>query len=175
MAGEVVPLGPRRVHAATAELGFAIFLCSWSLLVGLFTLQVALRSSAGSGGAAGGGSGAAAAASLLVASSVSLHAGWWRVRRGVARRLGGWLVAAGLLGVAFLAVEAGAWGRAGAGGRFLTALVAVHVMGGLAALAWLAVGERRGILMPAHRTRARLVGIYWHAVVAFGVVVSAVA
>ncbi len=46
----------------------------------------------------------------------------------------------------------------------MTGLHALHVAGGMAVLAWLAVGTRRGAYTPGYHTPLELGGMYWHLV-----------
>lgn len=111
---------------------------------------------------------------ILLASSVALHLG---VRRTGANRPGAlvptlWLTIG--LGSAFLLLQTALWAalwRSGfqiSSGPYgsvfygLTVFHAVHVLAGLAALAWLLPGAKRGDYTSKQQTAVRLPALFWH-------------
>lgn len=156
---------PGRRETDTA-VGLLVFLAATAMLFAALLLAYAiLRAQAPSWPPAGAARlpRAAAGANTLVLAAAS--AALWRARRGGARA---WVAAAGLLGAGFLVGQILLWRHlAGMGlgprgqmpGQIflaLSALHAVHVLGGLAVLAF--------------SRRVRLVSLYWDFVLAVWVV-----
>ena len=111
---------------------------------------------------------------LLLASSVTLDATRRTMISGRREACNRWLLATVLLGTAFLIGQYIVWKDLAAAGVFmatnpsssffylLTATHAVHLVGGLAALGYLAVAALRFRLGPAKRTVVEVTAIYWH-------------
>jgi cytochrome c oxidase subunit 3 len=171
-------------------LGMAIFLAAWAMLfAALFLAYGVVRVQAAEWPPYGTPRlprGAPALNTLLlVASSVFLRGGLLRARRRGERRLPGTALAASiLLGVAFLGAQVALWQLMRARGLLpssgvygsvffaLTGFHALHVLGGLAALAWLALRpdpdrEFMGVMSPGRYhpstslRAARLAALYW--------------
>jgi len=158
-------------------VGMAIFLAAWAMLfAALFLAYGVVRVQAAEWppfGAPRLPRGAPALNSLLlVASGLFLRRGLVRARRRGDQRLPGTaLLASIVLGVAFLGAQVALWQVMRARGLLpssgvygsvffaLTGFHALHVLGGLIALAWLAVRDQ---LRPASSLRAaRLAALYW--------------
>jgi heme/copper-type cytochrome/quinol oxidase subunit 3 len=158
----------------TAHVGMAVFLGSWAMLfVGLFFAYAFVRARAPAWPPLdapplprllpGLNTLVIAASSAAVVVAVRAQ----ELGRTKGARLA--LAAAAVLGAIFLALQAVVWtalwrrGLVPSGGPYpsvfyaLTAFHALHVVVGLAALAWLAAGGAG-----ASRTRVRLWGWYWH-------------
>jgi cytochrome c oxidase subunit 3 len=169
----------RRPHGAerTAHVGMAVFLGSWAMLfVALFFAYAFLRARAPSWPPLdapplprllpGVNTLVIAASSLAVVRAA--RAQELRRPRSVAAALAGAVV----LGTIFLVVQVAVWsglwrqGLVPSGGPYpsvfyaFTAFHALHVVVGLAALAWLAARARSG--GESLRTDVRLWGWYWH-------------
>lgn len=112
---------------------------------------------------------------VLAASSAALQMGVRDVRRARVERLGPWLVAAALLGAAFVGLQVALWrdvlasgvepGRDGPySSAFygLTGLHALHVVVGLFGLGWVAVRAFRRAYNAARYLTVRLWALYWH-------------
>jgi heme/copper-type cytochrome/quinol oxidase subunit 3 len=176
--GRVIPLR-RPGEVATAWLGMVVFLGSWAMMfAGLFFAYglVRLRSPAwppldqpplplllpGVN----------VAVVLLSEGALVLALRW--LRGGKVRPAAAALAGATLLGATFLALQSVVWvslwnaGLRPDGGPYpsvfyaLTSFHALHVLVGLAALAWLAARALAGNLGPARRQALRLWAMYWH-------------
>jgi cytochrome c oxidase subunit 3 len=116
---------------------------------------------------------AGASTAVLLASSGVLAAAQRRHRAGdragLVSRL--WITLG--LGVGFLALQSGVWWQARQAGLevsgvlgsvlyALSGLHALHVLGGLAALAWLLFRVRRGPLAAGRGSPVVLVALFWH-------------
>lgn len=111
---------------------------------------------------------------LLLASSVTLDATRRALLGGRRQACNKWLLATVILGTAFLAGQYQVWRDLAAAGVYvstnpsssffylLTATHAVHLAGGLAALAYLSIEALRFRLGPAKRTVVEVTAIYWH-------------
>lgn len=98
-------------------------------------------------------------AAVLLASGYAME----RARRGISR---GWLIGTLVLGVAFLAGQVGVFRQLADEGLYLSTgrqtsfyyvlagLHGIHILGGVTALAWAAVGMKRSTL--------ELTSLYWH-------------
>ncbi len=179
----------RQTHAA--QLGMWVFLASEVLFFGaLFTLYAAYRFAEPQSFKAAAGETDLLLGSLntyiLVAASFLVALAVGAIRRDRARAAAALLAVAALLGVVFLALKGleyghhfahgiypGAWYRdpelpeRGAKAFFalyylMTGLHALHVIGGVVVLTWLAVRAGRGAYGPAWHTPLELGGMYWH-------------
>lgn len=122
---------------------------------------------------------------ILLASSVVLDGSRRALRTGKRRQFNFWWSAATALGVAFLAGQALAWRQLHDAGfllatapsssffYLLTAAHAVHLVGGLGALAYVGIQAWRLRLGPARRTAIDVSAIFWHFLVAVWVYVVA--
>jgi len=123
----------------------------------------------------------------LLTSSATVAAAVRALRRGQARRSGGWFLLTLALGVVFLVGTAREWYRLILGhgltigtnlfGTTFYALVglhASHVSVGILILALLSIFAYSGALWPAHVERAELAAWYWHFVDGVWVVVFTV-
>ena len=111
---------------------------------------------------------------VLVASSITLDLTRRALLGGRREACNKWLLATVVLGAAFLVGQYVVWQQLAAAGVYLatnpsssffyvlTASHAVHLLGGLAALAYLAVEAVRFRLGPAKRTVVEVTAIYWH-------------
>jgi cytochrome c oxidase subunit 3 len=111
---------------------------------------------------------------ILLASSVTLDATRRALVGGRREACNKWLLATVILGAAFLFGQYMVWQELGAAGVFLstnpsssffyvlTASHAVHLLGGLVALGYLALAALRFRLGPAKRTVVEVTAIYWH-------------
>lgn len=123
---------------------------------------------------------------VLVLSSVALHRARAAARRTAAREeVRSWLLVGGLAAIAFLIGQSLAWRQlAEAGYRpatnpadaffyLLTAIHALHVLGGLVALARVAARLHRGTSIQALRLSVELCATYWHFLLAAWIVLFA--
>ncbi len=123
----------------------------------------------------------------LLSSSVTVACAIRALRRGQARRSGGWFLLTLVLGAVFLVGTAREWFRLIAGHGFtigtnlfgttfytLVGLHASHVSLGILILALLSVFAFSGALRPEHVERAELAAWYWHFVDGVWVVVFTV-
>ncbi len=169
----------RRRDDVTAVIGMVVFLASWAMLfASLFFSYALIRARTPVWPPLdqpplplvlpGVNTGIAALASFAVILSLRL------LRRGRLRPASWALAASAVLGTVFLALQMAVWvglyraGLVPGGGPYpsvfygLTALHAVHVLVGIAALAWLSV-RGFGETVTAHRhLSVRLWGMYWH-------------
>jgi cytochrome c oxidase subunit 3 len=111
---------------------------------------------------------------LLAGCSVALQRALAGVRGGRADRLFADLLLGGALALSFVAsqlwnwVSFYAWDVLYRGSLYgftfymLTGLHALHVIGGLAALGWVAARARRGAYTWAHHAGVRHTAVYWH-------------
>jgi len=111
---------------------------------------------------------------VLLASSVLLDFSRRALRAGDRSRFNLWWTAATALGVLFLAGQAVAWAQLRSAGIFvatnpsssffyvLTAVHAVHLLGGVAALTYVDVQAWRLRLGPAKRTVIDVSAVFWH-------------
>jgi heme/copper-type cytochrome/quinol oxidase subunit 3 len=163
-------------------VGMGIFLAAWAMLfAALFLAYAVVRVQAAEWPPFGAPrlprAAPALSTFLLMASGVTLRRGLGRARRGE-ESLGAALRASILLGAAFLAAQVVLWAVMGARGLLpssgvygsvffaLTGFHALHVLGGLGALLWLAVRDRRGPrgtrgTLAAPLRAARLTALYW--------------
>jgi heme/copper-type cytochrome/quinol oxidase subunit 3 len=165
-----------RGEERTAHVGMAVFLGSWAMLfVALFFAYAFVRARA----PAWPPEGAPALPRLIpglntlvvAASSAAISLAVRAQELGRARRTAAALLVAASLGATFLGLQVLVWtglwrqGLVPSGGSYpsvfytLTAFHALHVLVGLAALAWLA---RLAFRAGASRTSVRLWGWYWH-------------
>lgn len=187
MAGELVhetapaPLTPARL--SRVRFGFAVFLLTDAML--FLTLYATRFALAGTGHPAELNQAVGLALTLLM--WLSLVPALWALRaggRGDTRTLVGSLLVVILLGVLMLVGIAVDWwqldlpggGRSRYGGIFYTTLAihALHMLGGLAALAGVAVASARGRLAPRSSYLAEGAVLFWIFVVAGWVVLYAV-
>ncbi len=180
MQSEVIALrSPRARTETTAWLGMIIFLGSWAMLfAALFFAYGVLRFGAMQWPPAGtpvlpvllpAGN-----TLVILASSVALQLGLGAARRGRASLVAPAVGASLLLGLGFLALQTLLWMRLiGSGLRpqngpyasvfyAFTAFHAVHVAGGIVALAWLLIRALQGAFTPARHLHLRLWTLYWH-------------
>jgi len=111
---------------------------------------------------------------ILLLSSVALEKGRRALRGGFREACNRWVTLAVGLGVAFLALQVQVWRLLAAQGVYidtnpsssffylLTATHGVHLLGGVAALVYVAVEAWRYRLGPAKRTVVEVTAIYWH-------------
>lgn len=180
-----------QTHAA--RLGMWLFLASEVLLFsGLFTLYASYRAHDPNGFAEAVRHSriwlGTAMTFVLLTSSLTVALAVHATRHGRGRAAGGWLLASLALGVGFLCIkgtEYAAHVREGAlpGVHYhsatlpdptanvfftlywlMTGLHALHVIGGLIALAVCGVLLRRGRIGARHPTPVELTGMYWHLV-----------
>lgn len=126
---------------------------------------------------------------ILLLASGGLQRAWGAARRGEAAALRSGLAAAGLCTVAFIGGQILVWQQLDAAGHYLTtnpanaffflltALHAVHLLGGLAALAGSVFRTWRGARPAEVRASVELCALYWHFLllvwaVLFGLVLS---
>ncbi len=171
---------PRLRSETTAWIGMIVFLASWVLLfAALFFIYGMLRVRAAEWPPEGVerlpvGLPALNTA-LIVASSVALQLALWAARAGRQRFVGRLVLAAVILGDAFLAGQILLWFRAlrdgltpTAGGAYtslfygLTWFHGLHVAVGAIALSWIAFRGYRGGYTPARHLSLRLWTMYWH-------------
>lgn len=162
-----VPLPP-----ATAQVGLWVFLTAVTMLFIAFTASYLARRNAADWTPVPLPSVLWVTTSVLVLSSIVLEWARKRGEDGDVRRLRTGLASVALLGVIFVAGQVAAWRQLAAAGLFmqsnphsaffvlLTAVHALHVIGGLAALTIAIVRARRwsgGSPPPV-----RVVATYWH-------------
>lgn len=169
----------RRRDEATATIGMVVFLASWAMLfAGLFFSYGLLRARTPVWPPLDQpplpvllpGVNTAVAALGSGAVILALHL----LRAGHLRR-GSWaLAASSVLGAVFLALQVMVWvglyraGLVPSGGPYpsvfygLTFVHALHVLVGIAALAWLAVRGFSGAVTAHRHLSVRLWGMYWH-------------
>jgi len=111
---------------------------------------------------------------ILVASSLTLEFSRRSLTRGLGGRFAGWLYATVALGVAFVAGQLAAWRELASRGIYLashpsssffyllTAAHGVHLLGGVAALSYVAFRARSIALAQRKRTAVDVTAIYWH-------------
>jgi cytochrome c oxidase subunit 3 len=111
---------------------------------------------------------------ILLASSLALEASRRALNAGRRSRFTAFWTAATALGVLFLLGQAWAWAQLRAAGihvatspgsacfYVLTAAHAAHLLGGLAALAWVDAQALRLRLGPARRTAIDITAVFWH-------------
>jgi len=111
---------------------------------------------------------------ILLASSVALQMARRALRAHNRARFNGWWTAGTVLGVLFLAGQALAWSQLNAASVFistnpsnsffyvLTVAHAIHLLGGVSALAYVDVQAWRLSLGPAKRTAIDVSAIFWH-------------
>jgi len=111
---------------------------------------------------------------ILLASSVTLDATRRAMIGGRREQCNWWLLATVVLGAAFLVGQYLVWKDLAAAGVFLatnpsssffyllTGAHALHLLGGLTALGYIAVEALRFRLGPAKRTLVEVTAIYWH-------------
>jgi heme/copper-type cytochrome/quinol oxidase subunit 3 len=176
--GRVIPLR-RPGEATTAWLGMVVFLGSWAMMfAGLFFSYGLVRLRAPAWPPLDQPPlplllpGVNVAVVLLSGGALVLALRW--LRRGRPRPAAAALAGAVLLGATFLALQSAVWvslwnaGLRPDGGPYpsvfyaLTSFHALHVLVGLAALAWLAGHALAGGLGPPRRQALRLWAMYWH-------------
>jgi cytochrome c oxidase subunit III len=111
---------------------------------------------------------------ILIAGSIALHVGWRAAAREDRRRLRNTFLLGGLLTLAFIVGQIIVWQQLHAQGHLLatnpavsffyllTALHAIHLIGGLVAWATTLVGIARGADMARIRSSVELCAVYWH-------------
>jgi cytochrome c oxidase subunit III len=111
---------------------------------------------------------------VLLLSSAALEVARRALRSGARTKFNAWWTAGTALGFLFLAGQAEAWRELQAAGVFvatnpsssffylLTAAHAVHLAGGLAALAYVEAQALRYRLGPRKRTGAEVAALFWH-------------
>ena len=177
---DVVPLRARPTHVdRTARIGMIVFVAGWTMMFGaLLVAYLLLRQGAPGWPPAGlpplERSLPQVATGVLVASSVTLQLGLHAIRQARPVALRGYLVAAMLLAIAFLALQAASWVHMAhrgldptaslyAAGFFgLTSFHALHVAGGLVGLATLLPRALRGAFSAREHTAVRSWTLYWH-------------
>ena len=179
MSATVVPLRSAEESRRTSFVGMVMALASWTMLFGsLFFSYAVLRMQAEEWPPEG----TAALPRLLpflntlvlIASSAVLHRG---ARPGAEQRPGALAAALRttlLLGTLFLVLQFAVWIPLWRGGfridsgvygsifYGLTAFHALHVLCGLAALAWLLSRARRGTARSGRQSPVRLTAMFWH-------------
>lgn len=171
---------PQAREETTASMGMILFLGSWAMLfVTLFFAYAYVRSRLTQWPPPGALPLPLALPALntavLAASSTAFQLGVREVRRARAERLGPWLTAAGLLGIAFLALQVALWKGVLAQGMGpdtagpyssvfygLTGLHAVHVLVGLFGVGWVAARAFGRRYSAARHLPVKLWGLYWH-------------
>lgn len=192
--GDVLPYRPLKAREeTTAWLGMVVFLASWAMLfAALFFAYGFVRTHTGSWPPPGLPTlpvgWPLVNTVLLGASSAALQAGVVFVRRGQTKRLGAAVLAATVLGAAFLASQGALWHSLSAaglkpdtGGPYasvfygLTWLHAVHVLVGIGGLAWVCAKAFGGAYSAARFLPVRLWTMYWHFVgIVWGLIFIAV-
>jgi cytochrome c oxidase subunit III len=111
---------------------------------------------------------------ILLSSSLTLEISRRSLKAGFGLRFEGWLYATVVLGVAFVACQLLAWRQLASRGVYLatnpsssffyllTAAHGVHLLGGVAALFYLAFRARRIVTAPSRPVSVDLAAIYWH-------------
>jgi len=111
---------------------------------------------------------------VLICSSLTVALGIAAIRRGKVRQLQGFLLATILLAAGFLGIKAVEYSAKFSHGIhpgtdiffslyfMLTGLHAIHVIGGMAVLATVAVLAGRGWFSEHYHTPVELSGLYWH-------------
>ena len=111
---------------------------------------------------------------LLLASSVTLEISRRSLTSGMGQRFALWLYATVVLGLAFVGGQLMAWRELGERGVYLatnpsssffyllTATHGVHLLGGIAALAYVALKARSIALGQKKRTAVDVAALYWH-------------
>ena len=111
---------------------------------------------------------------ILLASSFALEVARRALKAGNRSKFNSWWSAGTVMGVLFLLGQALAWSQLKDLGIYvatspsssffyvLTASHAVHLLGGVAALAYVAIQSRRLSLGPARRTIVDISAIFWH-------------
>ncbi len=111
---------------------------------------------------------------ILIASSVALDLARRALKARRRMAFNRWWTTATCLGFAFLGGQAIAWGQLRAAGIYvatnpsssffyvLTAVHAIHLMGGITALIWVDVQALRLRLGPAKRTAIDVSAVFWH-------------
>lgn len=123
---------------------------------------------------------------ILIASSVALDLARRALKARQRVNFNRWWTAATGLGVLFLAGQAVVWGQLRAAGIYvatnpsssffyvLTAVHALHLIGGLTALTWVDVQALRLRLGPAKRTAIDVCAIFWHFLDALWIMLMAI-
>jgi cytochrome c oxidase subunit III len=111
---------------------------------------------------------------ILLSSSLTLEISRRSLKAGFGLRFERWLYATVFLGVAFVACQLLAWRQLASQGVYLatnpsssffyllTAAHGVHLLGGVAALFYLAFRARRIVTAPSRPVSVDLTAIYWH-------------
>lgn len=177
--GSVARIEPRARENFTQSLGMIVALGSWAMMFGaLFFVYAALR--AGTRVWPPPGLPVLPVGlplvntAVLLGSSAALVLGTRALAGGRRRALPGWVLAALVLGVVFLALQVVMWrglwlqGLVPQTGAFasvfygLTALHAAHVLGGLVVLGVIFVRALRGVYTEHNVNRVRVAGMFWH-------------
>jgi len=111
---------------------------------------------------------------LLLVSSVTLETARRKLKQAAAKAYKSWLLLTVVLGVGFLASQLIAWRQLAKQGVYiasnphssffylLTAVHGVHLLGGLAALAYLSLRSRAPQAETSAQAKADAVTLYWH-------------
>lgn len=165
---------PRGLYSFAGNL---VFLSSSITFVSLLALHLGLRASADEWPPEASAplpiALAAFATALIAGSSLTLEMGLREMRRARMPPVEGWLWAALLLALLFLASVGSLWARLLGegfssrnphGGTFyvITAFHALHVFAGVGALCWALRGVRKGRLHLRNSVPLRLTARYWH-------------
>ena len=164
------PLGLRLRPGAAQSIGLWVFMGVVTALFSLFGVAYVMRLSASDATAIGMPWQLWLSTAWLLAGSVALQQAAWRAQRGLAARAP--LLTGGACALAFVATQGWAWqallgakvsfagNPAGSFFFVLTALHALHVVGGLLAWAWVQRSPER--LSEGVAWRIALCARYWH-------------
>jgi cytochrome c oxidase subunit 3 len=176
----VITLHPNQLRAeTTSRVGMVLYLASGSMMfTALFAALLYLRVDSPSWPPVGVAPlpllWPSINTAILVMSSVVLHFGVQRFRAGHVPAFKNMLLAVLLMGAAFLGLQFMVWvdvwnsGMQLTSGKYasffylLTAFHAIHVLVGLAILAWLVPQVWRPAGAPARANRIRLAAVFWH-------------
>jgi heme/copper-type cytochrome/quinol oxidase subunit 3 len=179
----VVQLDPRaiaraRVQEHTGAIGMMMALAAWGMMfAALFFAYLGLRAQAKSWPPPGLSLPLALPlvnTFVMLASSVTLKRALDRLRSGERVRAVRWMCGTFALGLGFVGLQCALWyqlwqdgvrlttGVVGAVTYALTALHAVHVVGGIAVLGYLLAIALRGGQLQRKASTLRYCGMYWH-------------
>ena len=165
---------PGRLTIPTAKLGLLFFLAVVTVLFSLLATAWSMRMMSGDWRPLPEPPILWLNTLLLVLSSTALHRSWTAARQNNSTRTRVGLTIAGILALSFLAGQLVAWWQMSGLGYFLatnpantffyllTALHALHIAGGMVALARTGAKLRDRIQLPTLRFSLELCTLYWH-------------
>jgi heme/copper-type cytochrome/quinol oxidase subunit 3 len=175
---------------AVGDFGMAIFLVSLSVLfIACLVAYIVVRNQADQWPPAGAPplpSGLWFNTLVLVVCSVTVHLAFVSIRKGCMAKASGFLTATGMLGTLFLVLQALSWreiysaqvpdGETLFEFTFivLTGLHALHVVGGLVLIGWVATKAFQGRYTSARHPGVRYSVAYWHFLDAAWLVIFAI-